>query len=130
MEKRKTIQKKLVHDAVLEMKRHVTADEVYEYIKEEHPSIGKATIYRNLSILADEGLIRRVEIPNGPDCFDFTLKRHFHMRCIKCRKVHDVFVGEIENFEKTIASSNGTILDYDILFKGICEECKIEEKEA
>ena len=46
--RRNTIQKDLVRNAVYEMKRHVTANEVYEFIKEEYPTIGKGTVYRNL----------------------------------------------------------------------------------
>ena len=44
--RRNTIQKDLVRNAVYEMKRHVTANEVYEFIKEEYPTIGKGTVYR------------------------------------------------------------------------------------
>ena len=62
MEHRNTIQKELVRRAVFEMKRHVTADEVFEFIKREYPSIGKGTVYRNLTVLAEEGSIRRVEV--------------------------------------------------------------------
>ena len=60
--RRNTIQKDLVRNAVYEMKRHVTANEVYEFIKEAHPSIGKGTVYRNLDILVEEGALRKVEI--------------------------------------------------------------------
>ena len=43
------------------MKRHVTANEVYEFIKEAYPTIGKGTVYRNLDILVEEGTLRKVE---------------------------------------------------------------------
>ena len=76
--------KDLVRNAVYEMKRHVTANEVYEFIKEEYPTIGKGTVYRNLDILVEEGALRKVEVPDGPNRFDFTLKNHYHVRCIKC----------------------------------------------
>ena len=72
--RRNTIQKDLIRHAVYEMKRHVTANEVYEFIKERYPTIGKGTIYRNLDIVAEEGAIRKVEVPDGPNRFDFTLK--------------------------------------------------------
>ena len=49
--RRNTIQKDLVRNTVYEMKRHVTANEVYEFIKEAYPTIGKGTVYRNLDIL-------------------------------------------------------------------------------
>ena len=56
--RRNTIQKDLVRNAVYEMKRHVTANEVYEFIKESYPTIGKGTVYRNLDILVEEGRCR------------------------------------------------------------------------
>ena len=70
--RRNTIQKDLVRNAVYEMKRHVTANEVYEFIKESYPTIGKGTVYRNLDILVEEGALRKVEVPDGPNRFDFT----------------------------------------------------------
>ena len=48
--RRNTIQKDLVRNAVYEMRRHVSANEVYEFIKEAYPAIGKGTVYRNLDI--------------------------------------------------------------------------------
>lgn len=54
MERRNTVQKDLVRNAVLTMKRHVTAEEVYEYVRQEHHGIGKGTVYRNLGILSEE----------------------------------------------------------------------------
>ena len=131
MEGRNTIQKSLVLQAVFELKRHLTADEVYEFIKKSHPTIGKGTVYRNLAILSEEGAIRRVEIPDGPDRFDFTLKRHYHMRCVRCGDVQDVDLGEIPELEAKLRETQAVkLLDYDILFKGICAECakKTEEE--
>ena len=54
MERRNTIQKDLVLKTVQGLKRHLTAEEVYEFIKKDHPTIGKGTVYRNLGILAEE----------------------------------------------------------------------------
>ena len=42
---------------------HATADEVYEEIIQEYPTISKATVYRNLNLLSEMGEIRRLEIP-------------------------------------------------------------------
>lgn len=124
MERRNTIQKELVRQAVFELRRHVTVDEVYEHIKAGHPTIGKGTVYRNLSILAEEGQIRRIEIPNGPDHFDFTLKNHYHVRCVECGSVSDVDMDEITDMFDRIHDTHGMkFLGYDILFKGICKSC-------
>ena len=130
MDRRNTIQKELVLNAVLKMRRHVTAEEVYEYIKSDYPTIGKGTVYRNLSILVDENRIRKVEIPGGADCFDFTLEKHYHVRCISCGAVSDVDMDEISTLDALIRDNHGMkFLDYDVLFKGICKECQNKEKE-
>mgnify|MGYP003289917712 CR=1 FL=1 len=59
--RRNTIQKDLVRNAVYEMRRHVTANEVYEFVKEVYPTIGKGTVYRNLDILVEEGALSAVK---------------------------------------------------------------------
>ena len=109
------------------MKRHVTANEVYEFIKEAHPTIGKGTVYRNLDILVEEGALRKVEVPDGPNRFDFTLKNHYHVRCVKCGEVSDVDMDEMPNLLERIHDTHGIeYLDYDISFKGICPKCRKE----
>lgn len=129
MERRNTIQKELVLNAVLKMRRHVTAEEVYDYIKEDYPTIGKGTVYRNLGILVDEDKIRKVEIPGGADCFDFTLSKHYHLKCISCGKVFDVDMDERQPLTSFIRDNHGMkFLDYDILFKGICSDCQDKEE--
>ena len=130
MERRNTIQKALILRAVCELKRHLTADDVYEFVKRDHPSIGKGTVYRNLAILTEEGAIRKVEVPDGSDRFDFTLKNHYHVRCVKCGEVFDVDMDEIPDLQKKIHDTHGMeFLTYDIFFKGICPECRAQEKE-
>ena len=130
MERRNTIQKALILRAVCDLKRHLTADEVYEFVKRDHPSIGKGTVYRNLTILTEEGAIRKVEVPDGSDRFDFTLKNHYHVRCVKCGEVFDVDMDEIPDLQKKIHDTHGMeFLTYDIFFKGICPECRAQEKE-
>lgn len=125
MKRRNTIQRNLVLEAIRTMKSHVTAEEVFEFIRKNHPHIGKGTIYRNLGILAEEGEIRRVEIPDGPDRFDFTLKDHYHVRCIRCGKVFDVKMDVLSDLMAKVRGPQGMeFLDYDISFKGICPDCR------
>ena len=108
--RRNTIQKDLVRNTVYEMRRHVTANEVYEFIKEAYPSIGKGTVYRNLDILVDEGSLRKVEVPDGPNRFDFSLKNHYHVRCAKCGEVSDVDMDEIPDLLKQLRKKDSLSL--------------------
>ena len=115
----------MVLNAVTKMRRHVTADEVYDDIKKDYPSIGKGTVYRHLSILAGEAKIRKVEIPGGEDQYDFTLTRHYHVRCVECGKIFDVNLNEVKEIDAFMhAEHDIQLLDYDIIFKGICKDCQ------
>ena len=78
MEKRNTIQKQLVLDAVAQLADHPTADEVYACIVKNHPTVSKATVYRNLSSLSEDGILRHVRMPEGANRFD-------HKMCIRDR---------------------------------------------
>ena len=119
--RRNTIQKDLVRNTVYEMRRHVTANEVYEFIKEAYPTIGKETVYRNLDIL----------VPDGPNRFDLTLKNHYHVRCVNCGEISDVDMDEILGLLEKIHDTHGTdFLGHYILFKGICPKCQKKIKDG
>ena len=78
MQTRNTIQRQIVLQAVNQMHNHPTADAIYAVIAAQHPTISKATVYRNLNQLAAQGEILRVPVPTGADHFDFNIKPHYH----------------------------------------------------
>lgn len=128
MNKRNTIQKSLVLEVVHRLKRHTTADEIYEEVMKMHPNISRATVYRNLKQLSEEGKIRRVDLSNGADCYDYILENHYHARCLKCGKVLDVKMNYMNRLENTIENTDDfTFSGHDIIFKGICKECNNRE---
>jgi len=125
MKKRHTIQCTLVLEALNKLQYHVTADEIYNEIVKEHPNISKGTVYRNLQRLCEMGEIRKREIPGGADRFDLICSNHYHVRCVKCGRVFDVDMEYITDIEKSIKDTHGFVFTgHDIVFKGICPECK------
>lgn len=128
MERRNTIQRELVLNAVKCLRSHATAEEVYDQIRREHPSIGKATVYRNLNYLAEEGRIMRVQMPGAPDHFDHICDPHYHVRCEKCGRLFDVDMDLLTGLTDRVKDFHGIrFLGYDILFRGICHDCQKEE---
>jgi len=124
VERRNTIQRELVLNAVRAMGCHATAEEIFNKIAEEYPTISKGTVYRNLKILAESGSIKRVEVPGAADCYDHITSNHYHVRCIKCGRVFDVDMDEISDISEKIKDKRGfSFLDFDIVFKGICPKC-------
>lgn len=128
MNSRNTIQRQLVLETVRSMTNHPTAEEIYSHITEHHPSISKGTVYRNLNLLADQGDILRVQIPNAADRFDFNTRRHYHVRCQQCGRVFDVAIPYFEHLEESIRDTDGfMLLSHDIVFSGICPSCQTEK---
>ena len=125
MARRNTIQRTLVLEAVNKLHCHASADQVYDEIRKEHPTISRGTVYRNLNRLSEMGKIRKMEIPGGPDRFDHRCHDHCHVKCERCGRVFDVDMAYITGLEKNITDTHGfAFTGYDILFRGICPECQ------
>lgn len=123
--KRNTIQRSLVLEAVNKLRCHATADEIYQTVAQKHPNISKGTVYRNLNQLAQNGEIRKLEVPGGADRFDHQRHDHYHIRCLKCGRVFDVDMDHMEDLEERIKGPQGfTFLGHDLIFKGLCPDCR------
>ena len=124
MIQRNTIQCSLVLDAVNQLLCHATADEVYNAIVTDHPTVSRATVYRNLNRLSETGKIRKIEIPGGPDRFDHQRHEHYHVKCVECGQVFDVDMDYIADLEEKIKDAHGfQFTGHNIIFTGICPGC-------
>ena len=107
---------------------HPTAERIYLDLRKEFPNISQGTVYRNLNLLAEQGEILRISSGNGPDRFDFTLRNHYHGRCVRCGEVFDVDIDEMPGLIERIRDPHGMqFLSYDIMFKAICPACQMQE---
>ena len=128
---RNTLQREIVHQTILSMQGHVTADMVYERIHAAHPSISRATVYRNLRMLEAEGRILRIEVPGSADCFEARVREHYHIRCARCGKLFDAklpYMPKLVEMEQA-ADSAFEICACKLLFVGYCPDCRKERAE-
>ncbi len=56
-------QRELILETVMENPVHPTADTVYAMVREQEPNISLGTVYRNLNLLAEQGILRRIPMP-------------------------------------------------------------------
>lgn len=124
MEKRNTIQKQLVLDAVSRLANHPTADEVYREVVQHHPSISKATVYRNLSSLSEDGRLRHIRLPDGADRFDHFLEPHSHISCLQCGGFSDTPIACDTSLDARAEELTGFVhARHELVFYGICPQC-------
>lgn len=87
---RNTVQRAMTLEAVRRLHAHPTAEEVYRQVAAEHPSVSRATVYRNLRQLAESGLLLKINTTDGADHFDHRCDAHYHAGCLRCGRVFDV----------------------------------------
>ena len=119
---RNTLQRELVREVMNENYSHPTAEGVYEKIHQKHPNISFATIYRNLNLLADQGELTRLHMPEGPDHYDFTVNPHYHFLCKKCHRIMDIDVPYAPDFND-ICPKGCTTESHILTLIGTCENC-------
>lgn len=118
-----TKQKSLVLDIVSRKDCHYTIEQLYEEVKNEIPNISLATVYRIISKLLEEGIIRKIKVEDGFDKYDI-LDSHDHFICNNCGAILDIFnknKGLSENF------GGNRVMSYEVYYKGICNKCLEKE---
>lgn len=121
--RRNTKQKALVYETVMKNCNHPNADEVYEEIHKNNPSISKGTVYRNLNLLSENGEIKQVKVP-GISRYDNRLDNHYHVVCRLCQKVLDVPLKYQDEFDAKVAEDMGFKIErHRTVFEGICPDC-------
>ena len=86
---RVTSQRVIVHRALQELDRHVTAEELLESVSQRLPSVSLPTIYATLELLEELGMVRRVQRA-GTTLFDPRTDLHHHLVCSICGSIEDI----------------------------------------
>ena len=129
MATRQTKQREIIEGKLHQLGNHPTAESVYEAVQQTHPSIGKATVYRTLTKLVEDGSALRVKNNNGADHFDHQTHPHYHVHCLRCGRVDDVDIPMLDEVtKKANASSNYAITAYSLQFDGVCPACLAAEE--
>ncbi len=123
--RRHTAQKQIILETLIEMGSHVSAGAIYRKLQETHPEIGRATVFRVLSDMADDGLLLRVTVAGSDDRYDVTTGPHCHVHCRLCGKVDDIAFDCEPHLIPQIKRASGFRVESEhIEFSGICRECQ------
>ena len=124
-------QRNLVLEVLKDTYDHPTAETVYERAHKKLPTIGIATVYRNLNQLAEMGEVIRIPQPGGNDRFDARVDEHYHIRCPICGGLTDLLLPEGESTEELMRNAcklfgikdDGKIRFGSILMERACDAC-------
>ena len=109
---------------ILSSDKHLTAEEIFISLKQYMPNIVLATVYNNLNSLYLENKIKKISVEGQSDKYDKNIK-HDHLICSKCKKIQDVFIGDLS---KELSNKlNIKDLFYDLKIYYLCPDCKNKE---
>jgi Fur family ferric uptake transcriptional regulator len=114
-------------DIFLRQKGHVTADELYDLVRQEDAGIGRATVYRTLQWMVTAWLATKVDVGEGRSRFEPSLRhpRHFHLICNECHRSSEFLSSDIEAIlEEVAAARNFDVTQTVIQVFGVCDECR------
>jgi len=126
-----TRQRQVILEALRSSRAHPTGDEVYRLARQELPHISLGTVYRNLDLLSESGLIRKLELGGTARRFDARVPEHHHLRCLSCDKVEDVEVEPMEGLEQSVEEQSGyEVVEHRLELVGYCPGCREKRERA
>jgi Fur family transcriptional regulator, peroxide stress response regulator len=105
---------------------HPTANDIYEKLKENYPSMSLATVYNTLDVLVAMGLVSALgNVGDDRVHFDGNTKTHINLACVRCHKIIDVESTYLDGLNAEVVKDSGyEIQGSRILYFGICPDCK------
>lgn len=122
MIERETQQRRAIREALTRAGRPLTPHEVLQEAQDDAPSLGIATVYRNLKALVEEHWLKTVELPGDPPRYELAdIGHHHHFHCNGCGKVYDIegCVGHLSS----IVPKDFKLEGHEITLYGRCPAC-------
>ena len=107
---------------------HLSAEEIYDILREKNLDYGLATVYRSVELLNELGLLTRVDFGDGRARYELNTAaphNHHHLICLKCKKIIEFEEDLLDELEVDISKKSGfEIINHEVKFLGYCAECK------
>ncbi len=124
-----TPQRLAVIQALLASENHPSADEICVAVRRRHPYVSLATVYRILEQFCEVGEARKVTLLHDLARYDGNVEPHHHVLCVRCRRVHDLEMPEVDKLlEGKTSLGQFTLLRCSLEIEALCRRCQLAEK--
>lgn len=121
---RMTPQRHAILAFLLNTMTHPTADEIYKALAPRFPSMSVATVYNNLKVFIEIGLVREMTYGDHSSRFDADMSEHYHALCEQCGKLVDFAYKPLDDLERTAGLETGfQVKSHRVEVYGICSDC-------
>lgn len=120
-----TPQRHAVLDYLLTSETHPTADEIYKALEDKFPNMSVATVYNNLRVLKNLGLVRELTYGDDSSRFDCNMTDHYHILCKDCGKIVDFHYPSLDEIESLAEQVTGfEVSHHRMELYGRCGSCQ------
>ncbi|MEI7028299.1 peroxide-responsive transcriptional repressor PerR [Paenibacillus sp. y28] len=124
---RMTPQRHAILAYLLDTMSHPTADEIYRSLADRFPSMSVATVYNNLKVFIEAGLVKELTYGDDSSRFDADMSEHYHAICEQCGKIVDFEYPKLSDVEKEASRQSGfQVKGHRLEVYGVCPECAIK----
>jgi Fe2+ or Zn2+ uptake regulation protein len=121
---RVTPQRLVIQRTLVELGRHVSAEQLLEAVGERLPNVSLPTVYSALEALGEAGLVRRVPAGRGRALYDARPAEHHHLVCRRCGAVEDLEADVSLEPALRLATKQGFAADgAEVVVHGLCAGC-------
>lgn len=118
-----SIQRIAIMNFLIHNRIHPCVEDIYNALYVSMPTLSKTTVYNTLKLFAEQGALLALVIDEKNVRFDINTLNHAHFQCLKCAKVFDVPVENIECVERQ-EIGEFTITEVHVYYKGYCKDCR------
>jgi Fur family ferric uptake transcriptional regulator len=124
--KRITRQRGLLLQVIREGKGHLDADEIYRLVREKDPRISLSTVYRNLNLLKELGLISELHLDEEHHHYEPRDEtEHYHLICSNCDRVIEFHSPLVRELKSQIGGERDFVIErVHIDLVGLCARCR------
>lgn len=120
-----THQRLAIFEAVMaNSNRHPSAEIIYQSVREHYPTISFNTIYKNLEIFEQLGIVVKVNPLYNEARYDVDVRPHHHLICRKCKEIIDVHDKKLNSVPAPEEADDGFLVEnWTVQFTGLCAFC-------
>jgi len=125
LSRRSTEQRELIRQILQHADEHLDADKIYEQARQRSPSISLSTVYRNLQLFKEMGLVEEHQFGSRRYYETAPRAKHHHLVCLGCGRVFEFKCPSTERLKSRIGKEEGfRVTEAEVRLAGYCPECQ------
>lgn len=123
-----TPQRHAILEYLINSMSHPTADEIYKALEGKFPNMSVATVYNNLRVFREIGLVKELTYGDASSRFDFVTSDHYHVICEGCGKIVDFHYPGLDEVEHLASHvTDFKVSHHRLEIYGTCSDCQSKE---